>query len=61
MKKFPGTGAGLFAIIGALHLMRLFNGWEVRVAGFIVPLWWSDVAVVLAGVMAWGLWKESRL
>jgi uncharacterized membrane protein len=50
----------LFTLVALAHLLRLVLGTEVIVAGTVVPQWVSAVAVVVPGVLAWLLWKESR-
>jgi hypothetical protein len=42
----------LFLIIAALHLLRLLNQWPANIAGWDVPMWFSVVAVIIAGSLA---------
>jgi hypothetical protein len=60
MKTFTKIGAGVFTLIALLHAWRLVKGLEVQVDGVIVPMWVSYIFVIVAAIMAWGLWKESR-
>jgi len=46
------TGA-VFLIIAILHLLRIVNGWPADIGGFIVPMWLSWIAVLLAGYLAY--------
>jgi hypothetical protein len=60
MKTFTKIGAGFFTLIALLHALRLVKAWGVQVDGVIVPMWVSYIFVIVAAIMAWGLWKESR-
>lgn len=48
----------IFGIIAVLHAFRLFNRWDANIAGWSVPLWLSGVAVIVAGYLAYRLWKK---
>ena len=39
----------LFLIIGVVHIVRLLIGWQVQIAGFMVPMWiyWVEAFVFL--------------
>jgi len=52
--------AGLFALIGALQLVRCIMGWEVTVNGIAIPVWASGIAFVIAAALAIMLWREAR-
>jgi len=43
-----------------VHLIRLFVRWEVIVSGFVIPVWWSALGLVIAGVLALMIWREAR-
>lgn len=60
MKPFTAISVGIFAIIAVVHLLRLFDGFGVSVAGFAVPVWWSAPAVIVSGGLAFMLWREAR-
>lgn len=60
MKPFTAIAAAIFAIVALTHLCRIWQGWEVTVAGTIIPMWGSYVGIVLAGGLAVMLWRESR-
>ena len=47
----------LFAIV---HLLRLISGWDIVVAGNMIPSWISIVGVIVPLVIAWLLVKESK-
>ncbi|MGH8633115.1 MAG: hypothetical protein ACRET7_03175 [Burkholderiales bacterium] len=59
-KPFTSLAAIIFAVIALVHLLRWIYGWVVNVAGGDVPMWTSVLGVLIAGVLAAGLWWESR-
>ena len=55
------TVAGVFlALMAAVHLLRLFAGWEVTVVGFVIPVWWSALGLLIPGGLALMLWREAQ-
>ena len=60
MNPFTKLGASLFALIALAHLYRIFRPFEIVVAGSAVPQWASIVGLIIAGVLAFMLWRESR-
>jgi hypothetical protein len=60
MKPFTTIAVALFAAIAIVHLLRLFMGWEVIVIGFVIPVWWSAIGLVIAGGLATMVWREAR-
>ena len=60
MKPFTLVAIAVFALIAALQLLRFFMAWEVTVNGFIVPVWGSAVAFVVAAVLAVMLGREAK-
>jgi hypothetical protein len=60
MKPFTAISAVIFAVIGVAHLLRLFLGWKVIVAGFDVPGWWSAPGFIIACGLAFMLWREAH-
>lgn len=61
MKLFTTIAVVLFALIALAHLVRLFTGRAVVVEGLPVPAWVSLPGLVVAGGLAWMVWRESRL
>lgn len=51
-KTYYTTVAVIFFIIAALHLLRAIKGWEAVIGGVSVPVWFSWVAVALAGYLS---------
>ena len=50
MKKnnFVSVASVIFLIIGVLHGLRLFYGWVAQIGSFVVSMWLSWAAVLLA-------------
>jgi hypothetical protein len=44
----------VFTAIAVLHALRLIYGWLAQIGGWDVPMWLSWVALVLAGLLAYG-------
>ncbi len=59
-KPFTIIAIGVFAMVATLHVLRLLFGWEATFRGNIVPMWVSVVGVVIAGGLAFMVWRESR-
>jgi len=60
MKPFTKLAAVLLGIVALAHLYRVLRPFEVVVAGQAVPEWVSLVGLVVPGVLAVMLWRESR-
>jgi len=60
MKPFTKIAATLFSLGVLFHAARLYFGWEVVVDQHVVPVKASIAFVVVAAIMAWGLWREAR-
>ena len=60
MKPFTTIAVAIFSLIAIVHLLRLFVGWEVIVSGFVIPVWWSVLGLVIAGGLALMVWREAR-
>lgn len=50
----------IFGIIGALHLLRLFTGWQIFLAGWDVPLWISLFGVIIAWYLAYNAFSLAK-
>ncbi len=59
MKPFATATVIILALVAIVHVVRLLAGWSVSVNGIDVPMWVSVIAVVIAGGLAAGLWRES--
>jgi hypothetical protein len=50
----------LLSAVSLAHLLRLLFGIPVTVADWLVPMWVSAIAAVVAGSMALLLWRSGR-
>ena len=60
MKPFTTVAVVFFALLAAGHVLRLIFGWEITAVGFVVPVWWSVFGVLIAGGLAFMLWRETH-
>lgn len=61
MKLFTKLAALVFAIGCIAHAVRLFLKWGITVNGLTVPLWVSYPGMIVAGILAFMLWRESQI
>ena len=54
------VAAVIFGIIAVLHLLRSILSWEANIGGFNVPVWYSYVAVVVAGYLSWQMYNAGK-
>ena len=59
-RPFTLIAALIFAIIALLHVYRLFTHFQIVLGSHEIPMTLSYVAIVVAAILAWGLYKESR-
>ena len=59
MKPFTNLAIAIFILIAVLHLLRLVFGWEVTLDGMVVPMWVSIMGFLIAGALAYFLWREA--
>jgi hypothetical protein len=52
-KTYFTISGTIFAIVFVLHLLRVINAWPAQISNFVVPLWLSWIAFILAGYLAW--------
>ena len=60
MIRAPSLATFLLAVVAALHVARILFGIQVTVADTILPMWASAVVAVVAGGIAFLLWRERR-
>lgn len=56
-KTYYRLATTVFAIISAAHILRALQGWEVTLAGIVIPLWVSWAAAAIAGYLAFRGWQ----
>lgn len=49
----------IFSFLALMHLIRLFVGWGIVVGTFSIPLWWSGIGLIIAGILAAWMFKSS--
>ena len=54
------VGAVIFGVVGFLHLLRSIFSWELVLGNFNVPLYFSYIAVIVAGYLSWYIYNESK-
>lgn len=59
-KTFLQLVGTIFAVIGTLHLLRLFTGWQVVLVGWTVPLWISLFGVAIAWFLAYNAFSLAK-
>ena len=52
-------GSCYLAIVALMPLLRLVLRWDATIAGTEIPMWVSIAALVIAGGLAVGLWREK--
>jgi FtsH-binding integral membrane protein len=50
----------IFAIMALLHVYRLFTHFQIVLGSHVIPQAASYAAIVVAGALAVGLFRESR-
>ena len=58
-KPFTVAAVAIFAIVAVGHLLRFVLGWDANIAGTEITMWVSEAALVIAGGLAIGLWREN--
>jgi hypothetical protein len=59
-KPFTMIAAALFAIAMLLHIYRLFTHYQITAGSHAIPQSASYVAIIVAAIMTWGLYQESK-
>ncbi len=54
------TAGTLFLLITIGHFLRVMLSWDVIIGGFIVPMWFSVVAVFITLVLSLWMFKSAR-
>ena len=60
MKTGSRLAIVLFSVVAVAHLLRLVSNINVTVGEWGVPQWISVFGVIVPGIVAYLLWKESR-
>lgn len=60
MKPFTRIAALVLAVVAVLQATRFLAGWPVAINGHAVPASASAVFAIVAGLLAFMLWRESK-
>ena len=60
MKAGTFLAVTLLSLVAFTHLLRVLDGTEILIRGIIVPQWISVIGVLVPGLIAWLLWRESK-
>ena len=60
MKPFTTIATVVFALVAALQLVRVLEGWDVAIGSVHVPMWASLLAAAFAALLAVMVWRENR-
>ena len=52
MRRYMLVSGAFFTLLACVQLLRLLFRWPVQVAGVVVPLWVSAIAVAIAATLA---------
>jgi len=52
-KTFNSTTGVIFLVIGILHILRIANSWPASIGTFVIPMWLSWIAGLLAVYLAY--------
>ena len=50
----------VFTVVGAVHLLRIFNGWDLIIGAWAAPMGLSLLVVLFAGYLAYSAYILSR-
>ena len=58
-KTYFKITATIFFVVGLMHLLRLLNGWEVVLGGYVIPFWASIIGVCAAWFLSYSAYSLS--
>ncbi|TSC77637.1 MAG: hypothetical protein G01um101424_260 [Parcubacteria group bacterium Gr01-1014_24] len=50
----------IFLIIGVIHVLRVFEGWQVQIGNLVIPIWASWVAVIIAFYLSFQSFRLAK-
>ena len=59
-RPFTLIASLIFALMAAVHVIRLVTGFQVIAGSHAIPMWVSWVGILVPALLAWGLYRESR-
>jgi hypothetical protein len=58
--KYALVSGVVFGVVALVQALRLFNRWPVQVGPFAVPVWFSWLALLLAGGLCIWAFRSGR-
>ena len=52
-KTFFLVAGVIFALVAACHILRIYMGWPVVIAGWAAPMWVSWIGLVVTGGLSY--------
>ena len=59
-RPFTLIAAVIFGLMAVVHAYRLLTHFQIVAGSHTLPMWLSIVGIVVAGILAVGLYRESR-
>jgi hypothetical protein len=59
-KNYLTLASAIFALVALAHLVRALLNWPISIDGWIVPIWLSWLAFVVAGALSWFGWSLAK-
>ena len=59
-RPFTLIAALIFLVMALLHAYRLVTHFQIIIGSHTAPEWASWVGLVVPGILAWGLYRESK-
>ena len=59
-KPFTLIAAVIFALMALVHLYRIATHFQIIIGSHPIPMWVSWIAIVVTGLLAMMLYRESR-
>jgi hypothetical protein len=59
MRRYEQVSGTVFAIVAVVQLARTLLGWPVQVDLFTVPVWFSAVAFLVTGGLAFWAFRSA--
>ena len=51
MRAYVLISGAIFGVVALVHVVRLLLDWPAQVAGWVVPIWISWIAIFAAGAL----------
>ena len=59
-RPFTLIAAIIFGLMAVVHAYRLLTHFQIIAGSHTLPMWLSIVAILVTGILAVGLYRESR-